>query len=69
MTVAYDAGVDRELVEIRYVLSVCASDGNVLCNGDANQMDDEQKTVDHTKEFECHLVEIHEENRQAEGEE
>ena len=56
-------------MEIRHALSVSASDRNVLCNGDANQMDDEQKTVDHAKEFECHLVEIHEENRQAEGEE
>lgn len=41
MTGAYDAGMHEELVEIRHALSVCTSDRNVLCNGDANQMNDE----------------------------
>lgn len=61
--------LDWELGRTRHALSVGASDGNVLCNGDANQMDDEQKAVDDAKEFECHLIEIHQENRQTQGEE
>src|SRR4029079_1038597 len=48
--------------------SVCAGGADVLRNGDAHEMHDEQESVDDAEEFERDPVKVHENDRQTQSE-
>src|SRR5215831_5710995 len=45
---------------------VCSRDGNVLRNGDAHEMHDEEKSVHDAEKFECDAIEVHQNDGKAE---
>ena len=49
--------------------SVCAGDGNVLRDGDAHEVDDEQKSVHDAEELEGDAVKVHENDGQTQSKE
>jgi hypothetical protein len=51
------------------VTLVCSGDGNILRNGDAHEVNDQEKSVHDAKELECDTIEVQQDDGQTQREE